>query len=60
MDTILQGQIAPAEFHLRLTDIYSNKKTLKNGKIIILNGKKKKYKNPQDILTAWQSGLVVS
>lgn len=60
MDTILQGQIAPAEYHLRLTDIYGNKKTLKNGKIIILNGKKKNTKNPQDILTAWQSGLVVS
>ena len=56
MDTILQGQIAPAEFHLRLTDIYGNKKIL-NLKMARLSSymvkKKKKYKNPQDVLTAW-------
>lgn len=49
------------EFHLRLTDIYGNKKIL-NLKMSRLSFKmvKKKYKNPQDILTAWQAGLVVS
>ena len=56
VDTILQGQIAPAEFHLRLTDIYGNKKIL-NLKMARLSSymvkKKKKYKNPQDVLTAW-------